>query len=114
MTVSRRTPRVGGIRPGAPSVRARAATTAGALALASLLGAPSCGTRGDRRGEGDACTRSRDCDDGLVCVGGECRVPADGAVPADAAAAADGPAPEDGWAPVEDGAQDAAREEDGG
>jgi hypothetical protein len=48
----------------------------GGLAAVFCMG-PSCGTRGDRRGEGEPCTRTRDCEDGLVCIGGECRVPPD-------------------------------------
>ena len=51
------------------------------VGLAPYLLAPSCGGDTVRQPDGYPCTRNRDCERELVCVGGTCRTdPADGAV----------------------------------
>lgn len=50
-----------------------------ALATAPWLMAPSCGSDADRQPIGYPCTRDRDCERTLLCIGGTCREePGDG------------------------------------
>lgn len=46
------------------------------------LGDP-CGGSGSPTGLNSACTRTKDCDDGLECIEGQCSVP-DAGMPSDA------------------------------
>ncbi len=49
--------------------------------LAPFLVAPSCGGDTVKQPDGYPCTRNRDCERELVCIGGICRTePTDGAV----------------------------------